>query len=116
MDKQFVWREVAKIIADYPLMECDRCAVAVSDWLRKNQIPHKIIRLKTKRRSDYFIVSRRYGNRDAITENGTHYGVEVFGLVFDNLSDYGLSLDEWLADFNCRSGGFIVDELDSNGG
>ena len=83
MDKLFIWREVKKIVSSYPLLECDRCAIAVSNWLKQYKIPHKIIRLKTKRRSDCFIVSRRYGISDAITENGVHYGVEVFGFVFD---------------------------------
>ncbi len=53
---------------------------------------------------------------NAITENGTHYGVEVYGLVFDNLSSDGLPRDEWIKDFNCRSGKFVIDELDFIGG
>jgi hypothetical protein len=116
MNKQFIWQEVGKIVTGYPVMECDRCAIAVSNWLRDNDIPFKILRLRTKRRSEFFIVSSRYGMNDAITENGTHYGVEVYGLVFDNLSEEGLSRDEWIEDFNCRSGKFVVDELDSLGG
>jgi len=52
----------------------------------------------------------------AITENGTHYGVEVYGLVFDNLSLDGLPRDEWIEDFNCPSGKFVIDELDVIGG
>jgi len=52
----------------------------------------------------------------AITENGTHYGVEVYGLVFDNLSLDGLPRDEWIKDFNCPSGKFVIDELDFIGG
>jgi hypothetical protein len=113
MDKQFVFKQIKNIIADYPIMECDRCAVAISDWLKKNGISYKILKLKTKRRSDCFIVSVRYGINNTITENGTHYAVEVYQLVFDNLSEYGLSREEWIADFNCRSGQFIIEELDS---
>ena len=116
MDKLFVFREVQKIVALYPIMECDGCAVAVSDWLRENEIPYKILRLKTQRKNEFFIVSTRYGMNDAITENGTHYGVEVYGKVFDNLSTEGLPRDEWIKDFHCRSGKFVVDELDSIGG
>jgi hypothetical protein len=112
MDKAFIWQEVKKIVSSYPLLECDHCAISVSKWLKQYEIPHKIIRLKTKRRNDCFIVSRRYGIRDAITENGVHYGVEVFDFVFDNLSEYGLCREDWIADFSCRSGQFIVDELD----
>lgn len=116
MDKRFIWLEVSKIVAGYPLLECDRCAVAVSNWLTANKISYKIIRLRTQRRSEFFIVSQRYGMSDSITENGTHYGVEVLGLVFDNLSEYGLSRDEWIIDFSCRSGQFIIDEMESLGG
>ena len=50
---------------------------------------------------------------DSITENGIHYGVEVYGLVFDNLSSYGLPRDQWVADFICPSGKFIISELDT---
>ena len=111
MDKQFIFKQIQNIIVNYPIMECDRCAIALTDWLTKKEIPHKILRLKTKRKSDFFIISNRYGTSNAITENGTHYGVEVYGLVFDNLSEYGLSKEEWIADFSCRSGHFIIDEL-----
>ncbi|MEA5471789.1 MULTISPECIES: papain fold toxin domain-containing protein [unclassified Spirulina] len=115
INKHFVWQEVKKITVNYPVMECDRCAIAVCNWLKTQKIPYKIVRLKTKRRSDYFIVSQRYGMNDTITENGTHYGVAVFDLIFDNLSGEGLTRDDWLADFSCRSGQFIIDELDSLG-
>ena len=116
MDKQFVFRKIKKIVANYPLMECDCRAVAVSNWLRENHIYSKIFRLRTKRRSELFIISNRYGVNHAITENGTHYGVEVYGLVFDNLSLDGLPRDEWIEDFNCPSGKFVIDELDVIGG
>ena len=88
MDKVFIWQEVKKIVSSYPLLECDRCAISVSKWLKQYEIPHKIIRLKTKRRSDCFIVSRRYGISDAITENGVHYGVEIFDsylIIYQNM-------------------------------
>ena len=115
MDKQFVFKKIQRITSTYPVMECDRCAVEISTWLKENNIPHKILRLKTKRRSDSFIVSSRYGMNDAITENGTHYGVEVYNLVFDNLSSDGLTKDQWINDFKCRSGKFVIDELNSIG-
>ena len=80
-------------------------------WLKKRGIEAKILRLRTQRRSDNFITSDRYGLEESITENGTHYGVEVMGKVFDNLSAEGLSREDWIKDFNCLSGSFIVDEL-----
>lgn len=62
-----------------------------------------------------FIISRRHGMEESITENGTHYGVEVLGRVFDNLSDYGLPREDWIADFSCPSDQFVIDELDTLG-
>lgn len=111
--KEEVWQNVSQIVAGYTLLECDRCALAVMDWLRDNGIEGKVLRLRTKRRSEVFIISDRYGSNESITENGIHYGVEVFGKVFDNLSTEGLSREAWLNDFHCRSNKFIVDELTS---
>jgi hypothetical protein len=33
------------------------------------------------------------------------------GKVFDNLSAKGLSREDWIKDFDCLSGSFVVDEL-----
>ncbi|MDJ1173217.1 papain fold toxin domain-containing protein [Roseofilum capinflatum] len=107
-----MWQEVGKMVITYPLMECDRCAIAVMAWLAQQGIAGKILRLQTKRPSEIFIISRRYTMNESITENGTHYGVEVLGLVFDNLSEYGLPRSQWIADFMCPSGQFLIDELE----
>ena len=111
--KEEVWLHVSQIVAGYPVLECTRCAISVMEWLQENGIEGKILRLRTKRRSEVFIISDRYGTSESITENGTHYGVEVFGKVFDNLSTKGLSREDWLNDFHSRSDKFIVDELTS---
>lgn len=50
---------------------------------------------------------------ESITTNGQHYGVEVRGQVFDNLSEQGLSREDWLKDFWCHSGEFVITELES---
>jgi hypothetical protein len=113
MTREEVWQNVSQIVAEFPLLECDRCAVSVMNWLRDNGIEGKILRLKTKRRSEVFVISDRYGSNESITENGIHYGVEVFGKVFDNLSTEGLSREDWLNDFHSPSNKFIIDELTS---
>lgn len=82
-------------------------------WLKDNGIEGKILQLRTKRRNDFFIISDRYSPLESITDNGIHYGVEVLGLVFDNLSHQGLPRDEWINDFSCRSGSFNIQELDT---
>jgi hypothetical protein len=48
---------------------------------------------------------------ESITTNGKHYGVEVRGRVFDNLSVQGMRREDWLNDFHCQSEQFIVEEL-----
>ena len=77
MEQEAVWQEIGKIVVTYPIMECDRCAITIMSWLRRQKIPGQILRLRTKRRSEMFIVSRRHGLDTSITENGIHYGVEV---------------------------------------
>jgi len=113
MLQEEIWQAVGRITANYPLLECDKCALAVMRWLTKHGIEGKTLRLRTKRRSETFITSNRYGLDESITENGTHYGVEVMGKVFDNLSAEGLPPEEWIKDFNCLSGAFMIDELTS---
>ncbi|MFH7024728.1 MAG: papain fold toxin domain-containing protein [Heteroscytonema crispum UTEX LB 1556] len=108
-----IYQAIGKIVANFPLLECDKCAIAVMQWVAENEIEGKIIRLKTKRRNEVFIASDRWNPNESITENGTHYGVEVLGRVFDNLSTEGMAREDWLRDFHCPSEKFIVEELES---
>ncbi len=106
-----IWQRIGKVTGAYPLLECDKCAIALMRWLRRWEVEGVILRLRTRRRSETFITSDRHGRDESITENGTHYGVEVMGKVFDNISAEGLSREAWLADFSCISGRFIVEEI-----
>ncbi|MDX2212419.1 MAG: papain fold toxin domain-containing protein [Oculatellaceae cyanobacterium bins.114] len=108
-----IYQKILTIVAPFSLLECIQCARAVMEWLVEHGIEGKILRLKTKRRSELFMTSDRHTPNESITENGTHYGVEVLGQVFDNLSTVGLSRDEWLQDFHCRSEQFLIEELQS---
>jgi Papain fold toxin 2 len=110
---QPIWDEISQLVSTFSLLECDKCAIAVIHYLNDRNIPYKILKLKTKRRTDLYIISDRVASNESITENGTHYGIEIFDQVFDNLSSSGLPLEEWLKDFHCRSGQFILEELDS---
>ncbi len=108
-----IYQEIGKIVSKFNNLECDICAINVMQWLKNNGIEGKILKLRTRRRNDFFIISDRFSPNESITENGTHYGVEVLGLVFDNLSSEGMIRQHWESDFSCRSGGFILEELDS---
>lgn len=82
-------------------------------WLKANGIEGKIIRLKTRYPDEDYILSDRLLNQginDAITINGKHYGVEVRGRVFDNLSTEGMYREDWLSDFHCPSEQFDIQE------
>ena len=107
-----VFAEIGKIVVKFPLLQCDRCAKAVMEWVETNGIDGKILKLRTKNIRQRYILSDRIGENESITENGQHYGVEVRGRIFDNLSPEGLLKEDWLKDFSCSSGQFIVEELE----
>jgi hypothetical protein len=80
--------------------------------LKERGISGKVIQLKTEYRKADFIFSNRHDTGEPISENGRHYAVEVRGRVFDNLSSYGLYREDWLKDFSCGIGGFIVKDIE----
>ena len=84
------------------------------EWLKENEIKGRIIKIQTAFGEDYIISKRleSQGRNDSITLNGIHYGVEVKGKVFDNISKSGLTFSNWFDDFECPSGEFIIDYLD----
>ncbi|MFK0734057.1 MAG: papain fold toxin domain-containing protein [Gloeotrichia echinulata IR180] len=109
-----IYQQVGKIVREFELYKCDECATAVMQWLKENGIDGKIILIRTARRKEYYILSKRLERRginESITLNGKHYGVEVRGRVFDNLSMEGLTRENWIDDFSCPSEQFIIQEL-----
>ncbi|NEP20201.1 MAG: hypothetical protein F6J97_25510 [Leptolyngbya sp. SIO4C1] len=109
-----ICHEVGKIVEPFKRLECFECAQTVLSWLSHKQVKGTLLRLRTKYR-DEFIMSSRWeqsGRTESISANGIHYGVEVRGKVFDNLSSDGLSRQEWLDDFARRRGAFELEELD----
>lgn len=108
-----IYQEIGQIVSQFKNLECDICAKTVMQWLKDNGIEGKILKLRTRKRNDFFIISDRFSPNESITDNGIHYGVEVLGLVFDNFSREGMTREDWQNDFSCRSRGFILEELDS---
>ncbi|GAB1539644.1 hypothetical protein NUACC21_23110 [Scytonema sp. NUACC21] len=109
-----IYQSVGKIVANFELYQCEECAIAVMQWLRENRISGRLIKIQTRNGEDYIISTRleRLLINDSITLNGIHYGVDLKERVFDNLSTEGLTLSDWLNDFDCPSGEFLVDYLD----
>lgn len=111
-----IYQQISKIVEQFSLMQCLGCAEAIKQWLKEQKINgiHLHLKLLPVGAVRYrFIVSARWQNgTEAISQNGVHYGVEVRGLVFDNLSVEGLSRENWVQDFSCPSGSFIIEEVE----
>jgi len=110
-----IYQEVGQITRQFDILECAECAKAIIRWLRQQGIEGKVLRLRTRYSEDYILSNRlaQLGITESITVNGQHYGVEVRGQVFDNLSEQALPRENWLQDFWCHSGQFTLTELDS---
>lgn len=106
-----IYQQVGNLVSSFKLLECDKCAAAVIEWLRENSINGALLRLKTKYDGEDFILSerlKRLGIGESRTRNGIHYGVEVKGKVFDNLSKQGMLREDWIKDFHSLSDEFEV--------
>jgi hypothetical protein len=108
-----LYQAVGTITRQFPLLKCHECAIAIRSWLNRRQVPNKIWKISTQNEEEDFMISNRLeqqGITDSITDNGIHYGVEVRGKIFDNLSPDGMTLEEWVRDFHS-----ISDEFDVTG-
>lgn len=106
---------IGSLAERFPLLHCEECARTLKQWLQQRNIPGKLWRLSTETDDEDFILSdrlERQGCFESITENGTHYGIEVFGKIFDNLSSQGLSPTEWVNDFSSLSNEFNVNVIE----
>jgi hypothetical protein len=84
-----IYREVGNIVTQFRLYQCDEAVQAVVEWLEIRDVKGTILRIKTKYEEEDYILSQRLesqGITESIVLNGQHYGIEVQGLVFDNLS------------------------------
>jgi hypothetical protein len=110
-----LYEKIGKLVVRFPLLHCEECASTLKRWLKQRGIPGKIWRLSTRYDYEDFILSDRLeqqGCPETITENGVHYGVEVLGKIFDNLSEQGLSIDDWINDFTSLSDEFDVEVIE----
>ena len=106
-----LYQAIGNIVVRFPLLHCQDCANTLKRWLKQRQIPGKLWRLSTRYDNEDFILSYRQeqqGCFETITENGIHYGIEVYVKIFDNLSREGLTPDDWVKDFTSLSNEFDV--------
>jgi hypothetical protein len=108
-----IYQAIGEITRQFDILECAAFARTIIQWAKQAQIPAQIIRIRTRYGEDYILSDRleQIGIYDSITTNGQHFGVEIRDKVFDNLSEQGLSREQWLQDFSCHSGEFLITEL-----
>jgi hypothetical protein len=110
-----LYEAIGNLVVRFPLLHCEECASTLKRWLKQRAIPGKLWRLSTRYDDEDFILSDRLeqqGCSETITENGVHYGVEVYGKIFDNLSKQGLSPEDWVNDFTSPSNEFQVEVIE----
>ncbi|MBD2138082.1 hypothetical protein H6F32_10885 [Anabaena sp. FACHB-1237] len=110
-----IHQAIGNLVIRFPLLHCQECAKTLKQWLKQRKIPGKLWRLSTIYDNEDFILSYRLekqGCFETITENGVHYGVEVFGKIFDNLSGQGVYPDDWIQDFTSLSNEFKIEVIE----
>jgi len=93
----------ASITANYGRLQCLSCAEALSNALQARGISGVIHQLYVGYRPGWmFVADPKFvlpfpmvPGIHAISENGSHYGVEVSGIVYDNIFRSGLPLADW---------------------
>jgi hypothetical protein len=110
-----IHQAIGNLVIRFPLLHCQEYAKTLKQWLKQRKISGKLWRLSTIYDNEDFILSYRLekqGCFETITENGVHYGVEVFGKIFDNLSRQGLYPDDWIQDFTSLSNEFKIEVIE----
>ena len=110
-----IHQAIGNLVIRFPLLHYQECAKTLKQWLKQRKIPGNLWRLSTIYDNEDFILSYRLekqGCFETITENGVHYGVEVFGKIFDNLSRQGLYPDDWIQDFTSLSNEFKIEVIE----
>jgi Papain fold toxin 2 len=96
-------QQVAKIARCFGIFDCIPCARAVMDFLVKQGIQGKQIKLDTGSQDDRY--GRIYDDRvgQLISTTGYHEGIEIEingeKLVFDNLYPDGIVRSDWISNF-----------------
>ena len=88
--------------------DCEACAIKIRDGLTKAGFAVVYWSIKTS--THYIMLSHTpeaaavsFNIEAPISVNGRHYGVEVEGMVFDNIFKKGLPLERWKNQFAVRA-------------
>lgn len=97
-------QKLYQIASRYKIYQCDKCAQALTKWLKRNGKKYgvkqaKRIRISTGCTDIYDIKSHILYGDQLISETGFHLAIEVDGIVYDNLNPNGVSKTEWSSKF-----------------
>jgi hypothetical protein len=94
----------AQAAKGFSLLKCHECAEAIRTALVAAGHNGQLIELRAMDNKPYLVCLSFECGLTPITQNGRHLGVRVGDLVFDNLHPDGMLYDEWLQDFDARTG------------
>jgi hypothetical protein len=104
-------------------LECASCARELTTAFKNRGIKGRVWQLKaiaTQSRGWICMEDPAFplpfptaSGQDSISENGLHFGVEVQGIVYDNIFRNGIGLAAWPLQFTCYTGEFESTVVDS---
>ncbi len=86
---------VSGIVKKYEKFQCVDAAKAVVKALNKAKVEHKIWKIEANHPQATLGLSLDYPDIP-VSQTNVHYGVEIDGIVYDNIFKDGIPLDEWL--------------------
>ena len=110
MIKTYIHHQLRQIGRSYDNLQCQACADEMEMWLSQNGFAGIYLTARGGGRRGYIVSARYKSGRVAISENGYHYGIEVGGLVFDNLPEAGLTREVWLNGLDALGGVRIIEQ------
>jgi hypothetical protein len=91
----------------FTVFECEACALNIRRALESAGHGGKLLEIRGQGKRDFMVCLTHDRGQTTITNNGRHLGVQVTGMVFDNLHPGGISMQDWLADFDAIGGVYL---------
>jgi RHS repeat-associated protein len=91
---------MAGIASKFAILECVPCAKALVNAAIGNS--ESVVIHSVQANGNQFLWSEIA--QKSISNNGYHVGVEIDGLIYDNISSKGISVENWYSQFDARYG------------
>ncbi len=109
-----------KVTTKYGLNQCRQCATELRKIFAANGLHGHVLQLTTSggrgfivmRDSDFRLPFPMPLGKDAITETGQHFGVQVGQYIFDNIFKEGILKMRWESQFDCDVHSFKINIIE----